>query len=340
MPDIDLKKIQPNRLNPRLEFSKARLDELADSIKQVGIVEPIVVRPKGEGMYEVVVGERRYRAAHQAGLDRVPTIIHNYTDEQVMELNLIENIQRDDLSAVEKGHICKSLLEQFPERYPSQGILAKKLGQDPVAIASWLQTLGMPNEVQRLIAPETQRRTVPKGKIDYDTAVRIGRQIKEPKRFVEVIEHIAENRIPRRIATQVTKHVVREPEKPVGEIFRELVDEAPVYLPFSRVHADSILRRIKTQTSRKTKEPRLQKGMMVRAQVTYFADLEITDVYRKKLGDFDADDAKREGGYTLEEFKEVWTSLHDEWVSSQSVYVIRFRLAGLAGQFSTTLESE
>jgi ParB family chromosome partitioning protein len=242
MPDIELKKIQPNRLNPRLEFSKTRLDELADSIKQNGILEPIIVRPKGDDIYEVVVGERRYRAAHQAGLDKIPSIIRNYTDDQVIELNLVENIQRDDLSAVEKGKICKSLLNKFPERYPSQAILAKRLGQDQTAIVSWLQTLSMPNEVQRLIAPETQRRTVPKGKVDYDTAIRIGRQIKEPKRFVEVIEHIAENRIPRRIATQVTKHVVREPQKAVGQIFREVMDEAPIYLPFSKIHADSILK--------------------------------------------------------------------------------------------------
>ena len=91
VPDIELKKIQPNRLNPRLEFTKAGLDELTDSIKQVGLLEPIIVRPIGD-MYEVVVGERRYRAAQQAGLDKVPVIIRDYTDDQIMGLNLIENI--------------------------------------------------------------------------------------------------------------------------------------------------------------------------------------------------------------------------------------------------------
>jgi ParB family chromosome partitioning protein len=332
MPDIDLKKIQPNRLNPRLEFSKARLDELADSIKQVGILEPIVVRPKGDDTYEVVVGERRYRAAHQAGLDKVPVTIRNYTDDEVMELNLIENIQRDDLSAVEKGKICKDLLDKFPKRYPSQATLAKRLGQDSTAIASWLQTLGMPKEVQSLIAPETQRRTVPAGKVDYDTVVRISRQIKEPKKFTEVIEHIAENRIPRRIATQVTKQIVREPQKTVKQIFHEVIEEAPLYLPFSKIHADSILRKAKTQTSRKTKDPRLQKGVTVRAQITHFADLEVTDVYRKKLADFNNEDAQQEGGYTLEEFKDVWKSLHGEWNPNESVYIIQFRLKKTIGE--------
>jgi len=326
MPDLKLKKIQPNRLNPRFEFSKVGLDELADSIKQVGLLEPIIVRPKGADTYEVVVGERRYRAAQQAGLDIVPVIVRDYGDAEVMELNLIENIQREDLSAVEKGNLCKELLDKFPQKHPSQAALAKRLGQNQSAISSWLQTMGMPIGVQQRIAPETARRAVPEGKIDYDTAVRISRQVKEPEKFVEVIEYIAEKRIPRRIATQVTKQIAREPEKPVEQVFREVVEEAPIFLPFSKTHADAILKKIKAQTSRKTKDPRLQPGVIIRAQVTHFADLEIDAVYRKKLGDFDDEDAKREGGYTLEEFKRVWTELHGEWDPNESVYVIKFRL--------------
>ena len=97
-------------------------------------------------------------------------------------------------------------------------------------------------------------------------------------------------------------------------------------MPFSKVHADSILSKTKTQTSRKTKDPRLQKGVAVRAQVTHFADLEVIDVYRKKLADFNEEDAKREGGYTLDEFKEVWKSLHGEWNPNESVYIIEFSL--------------
>jgi len=326
MPDIELKKIQPNRLNPRLEFTKAGLDDLADSIKQVGILEPIIVRPYN-GEYQVVIGERRYRAAQQAGLDRVPVIIKDYSDEEIMELNLIENIQRENLTAVEKGKISNELLKRFPQHYPSKTVLAKKLGVSESSITNWLYTTGMPLEVQQRIAPETERRSVPEGKIDYETAVQISRQIKEPKKFTEVIEHVCEKHIARRIATKVAKQIIREPEKPVEQIFREVVEEAPIFLPFSRVHADAIVQGIKTQTSRKTKEPRLQPGIVVRAQVTHFADLEIAAVYRKKLGDFDDEDAMREGGYTLEEFKEVWKELHGEWNPDESVYVIQFKLA-------------
>ena len=332
VPEIDLKKIQPNRLNPRLEFSKSGLDELADSIKQVGILEPIIVRPKGDDTYEVVVGERRYRAAHQAGLDKIPVTVHDYTDDEVMELNLVENIQREDLNAVEKGRVCRELLDKFPDIYPSNNSLAKKLGYSEGAVNNWLQLINMPTEVQNRIAPETGQRTIPRGKVDYETVIRISRQVKEPQKLIDVIDHIAEHKIPRRIATQVTKRIVNEPEKSVKQVFHEVVDEAPIYLPFSKQHADSILRNVKTQTSRKAKDPKLQPGSKVRAQITHFANLEITDVYRKKLRDFDEEDAKREGGYTLDQFKEVWKSLHGQWDSNESIYVIKYRLIDVVGE--------
>lgn len=327
MPNIKLKKIKPSRLNPRLEFNKAGLDELADSIMQVGMLEPLIVRPLNSDNYEVVVGERRYRASLQAGLDEVPVIINDYTDEEVMELNLIENIQREDLNAVEKGKICNELLNRLPQKFPSKADLAKALGVSTSSIQSWLYTTSMPLEVQRRIAPETERRSVPEGKVDYATAVQISQRIKEPKKLTEVIEHIAENRIPRRIVTKATKQIKREPEKPVETIFREVIEEAPIFLPFSKVHANAIVQGTKTQTSRKTRDPRLQPGAIVRAQVTHFADLEIANVYRKKLGDFDDEDAMREGGYTLEEFREAWKKLHGVWNPDESVYVIQFKLA-------------
>lgn len=109
--------------------------------------------------------------------------------------------------------------------------------------------------------------------------------------------------------------------------------EAPICLPFSKPHAEAILRGVKTQTSRKRKDPRLQKGSIVsarvaraRAQVSHFADLEVVDVSRKRLGDFDEDDARREGGYTLEQFREVWRQLHGSWDPDEVVHVIQFRL--------------
>lgn len=331
MPDIELKKIQPNRLNPRLGFTKAGLDELADSIKQVGLLEPIIVRPY-EGEYQVVVGERRYRAAQQAGLDTVPAIIRDYTDDEVMELNLVENIQREDLSAVEKGNLSRQLLKKFTSKYPTQASLATKLGIDRWTLNEWLQASDLSDSIQRRIAPGPTRGAIPKGKIDYKTALAVTRQIKDPEKAAEVVEYIAEKHIPQKIVTQVAKEIVKEPEKPVEQVLREVVEEAPIFLPFSKAHADAIVKGIKTQTSRKAKDPRLQSGVTVRAQVTHFADLEIADVHRKRLGDFDDEDARREGGYTLDEFKEIWKALHGTWNPNESVYVIRFRLSRVVGE--------
>lgn len=332
MPDIELKKIQPNRLNPRLEFSKAGLDDLADSIKEVGLLEPIIVRKTGEDSYEVVVGERRYRAAQQAGLDAVPAIVRDYRDDEVMELNLIENIQREDLSAVEKGRLSKQLVEKFPSKFPNQSALAKKLGINTHTVSEWFRAAGLPDEIQGLIAPEVQRKAMPPGRVDYKTALTVTQRIKEPERARELIRHMAERRVPQRKAIQITKEVAKEPEKPIQQIFQEVIEQAPIFLPFSKVHADAILKNIKTQTSRKAKDPRLQPGVTVRAQVTHFADLEVIEVYRKKLGNFNDEDARQEGGYTLDKFKQVWKALHGEWNPDESVYVIRFRLIKEVGE--------
>lgn len=336
MPDIELKKIQPNRLNPRLEFTKAGLDGLADSIKQVGLLEPIIVRKTGDDSYEVVVGERRYRAAQQAGLDTVPVTVRDYNDEEVLELNFIENVQREDLSAVEKGKLCQQLLERFHHKYPSVSALGRSLRISESHIFEWLQLLKVPNEVQRLIKPQRDpfsfKGETKEPRIDYQTAYTISKQVKEPQKQIELAQRLAERRVPQRAAREIIREMTREPEKPIAQVFREVVEEAPIFLPFSKTHADSIMRQVKTQTSRKAKDPRLQKGMIVRAQVTHFADLEVTDVYRKKLGDFDDEDAKREGGYTLDEFKEVWKALHGEWNPNESVYIVRFRLVRVLGE--------
>jgi ParB family chromosome partitioning protein len=330
MPDVELKRIQPNRLNPRLEFRKQALDELADSIKQVGLIEPIVVRPDGKNNFEVVVGERRYRAAQQARLDKVPVIIRAYSDEEVLELNLVENVQKEDLSAVEKAKVCQQLRERFPDRYPTWESVAQRIGVNVETLRHWTDTLDLPKPVQRLIAPrETER--VPKGKIDYQTAVRIARTVKSPKKQVEVAKEFAQRHVSWRAAREVLKEVVKKPQRTVQTVMREVVMEAPIYLPFSKVHADAILRGKKTQTSRKSKDPRLQQGATVRAAVTHFADLQIVSVARKRLGDFDEKDAKAEGGYTLSEFKKVWKNLHGTWNSDETVYTIKFRVQKVIG---------
>jgi ParB family chromosome partitioning protein len=324
--EIELKKIRPNRLNPRLDINIERLNELADSIKEVGLLEPIIVRPVNNE-FEVVVGERRYRASQQAGLEKVSAIVRKYSDDEVVQLNLIENVQREDLSAIEKGKVCKYLLEKYPEKYPSQMALADKIGVSHDTISLWLRTVEVvPQEVQKYVAPSTISREVPEGKIDYLTAVKVGRSVKEPKRRVEIIKKLAEKRLPVKERTQVIEKVGREPEKSIEEVFEE-VAETPYELPFRLAHMKPIQDGVKTQTSRTgIPDPKVKVGAIVHAALwePRFADLRITSIERKRLKYFDEEDAKREGGYTLEEFKKVWEDIHGEWDEDQFVYVIHF----------------
>ncbi|MEM4704053.1 MAG: ParB/RepB/Spo0J family partition protein [Candidatus Bathyarchaeia archaeon] len=324
--EVELRKIHPSTLNPRLEINIERLNELAASIKEVGLLEPIIVRPVNSE-YEVVVGERRYRASQQAGLEKIPVIIREYSDDEVVQLNLIENVQREELSAVEKGKVCKYLLEKRPDRYPSQKAIAKRIGVSPDAVSLWLRTVEVvPQEVQKLVAPSTVSGEIPEGKIDYFTAVKVGRSIEEPERKVEVIKKLAEKHLSSQKKKKVLEKVVREPEKTVEEVIKE-VEEEPFELQFLAVDKKPLLDGTKTQTSRTNiPDTKLKVGAIVRATILEpnVANLRVTAIERKKLKYFDEEDAKREGGYTLREFKKLWEEMYGVWDENQLVYIVHF----------------
>jgi ParB family chromosome partitioning protein len=324
--EIELKKIHPSKLNPRLEVNIEGLHDLAASIKEVGLLQPIIVRPM-DGEYEVVLGERRYRASQQAGLEKIPTIVSDYTDDEVVQLNLIENVQREELSAIEKGKVCKYLLDNCSEKYPSQVAVAKKIGVSGDAVSLWLRTVEVvPQEAQKYVAPSTISGEVPEGKVDYLTAVKVGRSVKEPEKRVELIRKLAEKRLPARERAQIIKNVAREPEKPIDEAIDE-VAEAPCEMQFTAADKQALIEGRKTQTIRTSiPDARIKVGAIVRAAVwePYVAALRITSIERKRLKYFDEEDAKREGGQTLEEFKKVWKETHGEWNENQLVYIIRF----------------
>jgi ParB/RepB/Spo0J family partition protein len=303
-----------------------RLNDLAESIKQVGLLEPLIVRPIDDG-YEVVVGERRYRASQQAGLQKIPVIVRNYTDEQVIELNLVENIQREDLSAVEKGNCCKRLMENFPDKYPTQGTIARKIGVSNESISAWLRLTKAPEEIQKIVAP-AEKAGAPReeGLLDYSTAVTITRHIEEPERQVEVAKEIAKSPLHRQKAKQVVTIAAKEPERPIEEVIKEVM-ETPPELSFRLGHVQPILDGVKTQITKKSApDPKIKTGAAVHAAVwePHFADLHITSVERKRLKYFTEEDAKAEGGYTLEEFKKMWKEQHGEWNENELVYIIHF----------------
>jgi ParB family chromosome partitioning protein len=327
--EVELKRIRPSRLNPRLEINVERLNELAESIKEVGMLEPIIVRPVDQE-FEVVVGERRYRASQQAGLEKVPAIVREYTDDEVVQLNLIENIQREELSAIEKGNVCRYLLENCPEKYPTQNVVAGKIGVSAETVSQWLKSAEVvPKEVQGLVAPSTISGSVPEGKIDYATALKVGRSVKEPERKAEIIKKLAETRLPVKERDQVIERVTLEPEKSIEEVIEEVaaVAEAPYELQFLACEKKPIIEGKKTQTSRLTiPDPKIKAGAIVHAIVREprFADLRISSVERKKLRYFDEEDAEREGYATMREFRKAWQEVHGEWDENELVYVIHF----------------
>lgn len=139
--------IEPNREQPRKNFDKEALQELADSIKQFGIIQPIVVQKKDD-YYEIIAGERRWRAAKLAKLKEVPVIIKEYSDREVMEIALIENIQRKDLNPIEEAIAYKSLVNEYNLK---QDELAKKMSKSRAAIANSMRLLKLAEDVQEMI---------------------------------------------------------------------------------------------------------------------------------------------------------------------------------------------
>ncbi|MCK4873900.1 MAG: ParB/RepB/Spo0J family partition protein [Phycisphaerales bacterium] len=145
--ELPLDHIQPNAHQPRRDFDADALQSLADSIRAAGLVQPIVVRPRADqpDRYELVAGERRWRAAGIAGLDRLPAIVRNLSDQKTAEYALVENLQRADLNAMERAQAFASLLERFGL---SQGDLADHVGMDRSSVANFLRLLTLPPQVQ------------------------------------------------------------------------------------------------------------------------------------------------------------------------------------------------
>ncbi len=148
---LPLDSISPNRLQPRKTFSEEGLRELTDSVREHGIVQPIVVRPVGEG-YELVVGERRWRAAQAAGLTSIPAIVKDSPDQQSLQVALIENLHREDLNCIEAANAYSQLLEDFSM---TQEEIGRRLGKSRSSITNTLRLLQLPVEIQAtLVAGE------------------------------------------------------------------------------------------------------------------------------------------------------------------------------------------
>jgi ParB family chromosome partitioning protein len=148
--DVQIDLIQPGQQQPRTTFDQAKLDELAQSIRASGIIQPLLLRRRG-GMFELVAGERRWRAAQIAGLRNVPAIVRDIPDEKLLELALIENIQRADLNPVEEANAYKKLIESLGL---TQEEVAQRVGRDRSFVTNYLRILKLPSEIRLLLERE------------------------------------------------------------------------------------------------------------------------------------------------------------------------------------------
>ncbi len=146
--ELGIDSIIPNRFQPRQHFNDEEISQLAESIRKNGLLQPILVRRKGDGMYELIAGERRLRAAKQAGLQKISAVVRNCGDQEAMVLALVENLQRNDLNPMETARAYHRMLNEFGF---TQDMLAQRVGKERSSVANVLRLLNLPPEVQRLI---------------------------------------------------------------------------------------------------------------------------------------------------------------------------------------------
>ncbi len=149
--EVDIDLIEPNPDQPRAKFNDAKLDELAQSIRSNGLVQPILLRRAMNGHFQIVAGERRWRAAQRAGLHKVPAVVREISDDKLLELALIENIQRQELNPIEEATAYQKLIHTLGL---TQDEVARQVGKERSSIANYLRLLKLPVEIQRMLEEE------------------------------------------------------------------------------------------------------------------------------------------------------------------------------------------
>lgn len=203
--ELDLFELRPNPYQPRKVFDDDALMDLANSIKEHGVFQPIIVKKSIKG-YEIIAGERRVRASKLAGMEKIPAIIRDFTDEQMMEIALLENLQRENLSAIEEAYAYKSMIENL---HLTQEELSKKVGKSRSHITNILGLLRLPTEVQKMVTL---------GKISMAHA-RILSKLESQEKIMELAGRIVNDKISVRELEEMTTS--KEVEKKVKITRRE-----------------------------------------------------------------------------------------------------------------------
>ena len=214
---VKITKVEPNREQPRKNFDEDALQELADSIKQFGLLQPILVQDRKD-YYEIIAGERRWRAAKLAGLKEVPVIIRNYTEQEIVEISLIENIQREDLNAIEVAISYQRLID---ECNLTQDGLSERVGKKRATIANYLRLLKLPAQIQLAVRDKKismgHARAI-LGVEDPDTQLMIFEQILEYDFSVRKVEEIVRELVHPQVEEPAEAPVVEDKPKKSNEI--------------------------------------------------------------------------------------------------------------------------
>src|SRR5947209_294116 len=227
--EIDIDLIEPNHLQPRTRFDEAQLEELANSIKLNGVVQPILTRRLSGARYQIVAGERRWRAAQRAGIERIPAIVREIPDEKMLELALIENIQRQELNAIEEAYAYKRLIEMLGL---TQEAVAQRVGRDRTFITNYLRLLRLPEDIQQMVEESIISMGHARALLGIDN--------------VELQRKIAHNIVERGLSVRETektiKHIVESASISVPILKNTMQDNANL-----RAAEDKLRRRLGTQ---------------------------------------------------------------------------------------------
>ena len=183
---LKISEIEPNREQPRKSFDEDGLIELSESIKQFGVLQPILVQKKDD-YYEIIAGERRWRAAKLAGIKEVPVIIKDFTEQEVVEISLIENIQRESLNPIEEAHAYKRLMEEFHLR---QDEIAERVSKSRTAVTNSMRLLKLDDRVQQMVVDVRTLLALENKELQYNTAMKIFDEklsVRETERLVKEI---------------------------------------------------------------------------------------------------------------------------------------------------------
>ena len=203
---VKITMVEPNREQPRKNFDEDALQELADSIKQFGLLQPILVQDR-KTYYEIIAGERRWRAAQLAGLKEVPVIIRDYTDQEIVEISLIENIQREDLNPIEEAQAYKKLLTEFNLK---QDEVAERVSKSRTAVTNSMRLLKLCDEVQQMIIDDMISTGHARALIS----------IEDPEQQYMIAQRVFDEKLSVREVEKLVKDL-NKPQKPKKEIIED-----------------------------------------------------------------------------------------------------------------------